>query len=213
MRTNILAMAVVFVVVLISMIFHELAHGLMAYFLGDDTAKEEGRLTLNPLKHLDPVLSVALPLLLFMTGGPIFGGAKPVPVNSKNLKYGVWGMAMVAIAGPLMNFVIAFVAFLVGYYTGWLEAPGLVGVIFDYLVLINLGFGVFNLIPIPPLDGSRVLYAIAPDGVRGVMSGMEKWGIMVVLLIVIVFPSFISMIMGGAMEGILRFFFWIVGAH
>ncbi len=93
------------------MIFHELAHGFMAYFLGDDTAKEEGRLTLNPLKHLDPLLSVALPLLLFMTGGPIFGGAKPVPVNSKNLKYGVWGMAMVAVAGPLMNFVIAFVAF------------------------------------------------------------------------------------------------------
>ncbi len=213
MRTNILAMAVVFVVVLISMIFHELAHGFMAYFLGDDTAKEEGRLTLNPLKHLDPLLSVALPLLLFMTGGPIFGGAKPVPVNSKNLKYGVWGMAMVAVAGPLMNFVIAFVAFLVGYYTGWLEAPGLIGVIFDYLVLINLGFGVFNLIPIPPLDGSRVLYAIAPDGVREAMSGMEKWGIMVVLLLVVVFPSFISMIMGGAMEGILRFFFWIVGVH
>ena len=206
-------MAVVFVVVLISMIFHELAHGFMAYFLGDDTAKEEGRLTLNPLKHLDPLLSVALPLLLFMTGGPIFGGAKPVPVNSKNLKYGVWGMAMVAVAGPLMNFVIAFVAFLVGYYTGWLEAPGLIGVIFDYLVLINLGFGVFNLIPIPPLDGSRVLYAIAPDGVREAMSGMEKWGIMVVLLLVVVFPSFISMIMGGAMEGILRFFFWIVGVH
>ena len=213
MRTNILAMAVVFVVVLISMIFHELAHGFMAYFLGDDTAKEEGRLTLNPLKHLDPLLSVALPLLLFMTGGPIFGGAKPVPVNSKNLKYGVWGMAMVAVAGPLMNFVIAFVAFLVGYYTGWLEAPGLIGVIFDYLVLINLGFGVFNLIPIPPSDGSRVLYAIAPDGVREAMSGMEKWGIMVVLLLVVVFPSFISMIMGGAMEGILRFFFWIVGVH
>ena len=213
MRTNILAMAVVFVVVLISMIFHELAHGFMAYFLGDDTAKEEGRLTLNPLKHLDPLLSVALPLLLFMTGGPIFGGAKPVPVNSKNLKYGVWGMAMVAVAGPLMNFVIAFVAFLGGYYTGWLEAPGLIGVIFDYLVLINLGFGVFNLIPIPPLDGSRVLYAIAPDGVREAMSGMEKWGIMVVLLLVVVFPSFISMIMGGAMEGILRFFFWIVGVH
>ncbi len=213
MRTNILAMAVVFVVVLISMIFHELAHGFMAYFLGDDMAKEEGRLTLNPLKHLDPLLSVALPLLLFMTGGPIFGGAKPVPVNSKNLKYGVWGMAMVAVAGPLMNFVIAFVAFLVGYYTGWLEAPGLIGVIFDYLVLINLGFGVFNLIPIPPLDGSRVLYAIAPDGVREAMSGMEKWGIMVVLLLVVVFPSFISMIMGGAMEGILRFFFWIVGVH
>lgn len=213
MRTNILAMAVVFVVVLISMIFHELAHGFMAYFLGDDTAKEEGRLTLNPLKHLDPVLSVALPLLLFMTGGPIFGGAKPVPVNSKNLKYGVWGMAMVAVAGPLMNFMIVFVAFLVGYYTGWLEAPGLIGVIFDYLVLINLGFGVFNLIPIPPLDGSRVLYAIAPDGVREAMSGMEKWGIMVVLLLVVVFPSFISMIMGGAMEGILRFFFWIVGVH
>ena len=89
------------------------------HIFGDDTAKEEGRLTLNPLKHLDPLLSVALPLLLFMTGGPIFGGAKPVPVNSKNLKYGVWGMAMVAVAGPLMNFV-GLRLWLFGWILHWL---------------------------------------------------------------------------------------------
>ena len=85
----VLSMVITLVIVLISMILHELAHGLAAYALGDDTAKREGRLTLNPFKHLDPVLSFALPMVLFLTGGPIFGGAKPVPVDSRNLKHGV----------------------------------------------------------------------------------------------------------------------------
>ena len=105
---NLVGLLVAFIVILISMMLHELAHGFVAYWLGDDTAKDEGRLTLNPLKHLDPVLSIAMPLLLFLTGGPIFGGAKPVPVDSRRLKFGVWGMALVAIAGPLMNFLLAF---------------------------------------------------------------------------------------------------------
>lgn len=98
---------IAFGVILLSMMLHELAHGYVAYLLGDETAKDEGRLTLNPFKHLDPVLSVAMPLLLFLSGGPIFGGAKPVPIDPKKLKHGVWGMAMVAIAGPLTNFVLA----------------------------------------------------------------------------------------------------------
>lgn len=211
--TNLLVIVVVFVVVIFSMMLHELAHGLVAYKLGDDTAKEEGRLTLNPLKHLDPVLSVAMPLILFLSGGPVFGGAKPVPINTRNLRHGVWGMALVAIAGPITNFLIAFVAFLLGYFTGWLYAGGVVELIFVELIYINLGFGIFNLIPIPPLDGSRVLYAIAPDGVRNVMAGMERVGIIIVLLVVVLFPQVTSAIIGGGMNAILKAFYFVVGIH
>ena len=207
---------VVFGIILVSMVLHELAHGVVAYFLGDNTAKDEGRLTLNPLKHLDPVLSVAMPLLLFISGGPVFGGAKPVPVNTRKLKHGVWGMAMVALAGPLMNFVLAFAGFLIGYFTGAF-GMGMYGTFYQELmmnfVFVNLGFGVFNLIPIPPLDGSRVLYALAPDQVRDVMEGLEKWGIMIVLILVVVFSPVISAIMSGAIGGIWDMFCWIVGVR
>lgn len=204
---------IAFMVILLSMMLHELAHGVVAYKLGDDTAKTEGRLTLNPLKHLDPVLSIAMPLILFLSGGPIFGGAKPVPINTRKLKHGVWGMALVAIAGPLTNFVLAFLAFLLGHFTGWMYASGILGEIFTDFVFINLGFGIFNLIPIPPLDGSRVLYAIVPDPVRELMARMENWGIVLVMLLVILVPGWLSMIMGGAMNGILDFFYWVVGAR
>lgn len=205
------SIVIAFGVILFSMMLHELAHGLVAYWLGDDTAKLEGRLTLNPLKHLDPVLSLLMPLLLFLSGGPIFGGAKPVPIDSRNLKHGVWGMALVAVAGPLTNFLLALIAFLIGHFTGLLYAPGILGVILLDFVSINLGFGVFNLIPIPPLDGSRVLYAIAPDAVRNVMEGMERWGLVVVMLIVVLAPNLISGIMTGAINGILTGFQWLVG--
>lgn len=211
MGDSIVAVLVILGVILFSMVLHELAHGFVAYLLGDNTAKEDGRLTLNPLKHIDPIMSILLPLVMFFMGGPIFGGAKPVPVDSRNLKHGAWGMALVAIAGPLTNFLLALVFFLVGHLTGWLYMGGIVGAIFTEFVMVNLGFGVFNLIPIPPLDGSRIVYAIAPDPVRKVMEGMERWGIVVVLLIVTVFPGFISTIMGGAINGILTGFYWLVG--
>lgn len=219
---SILTLAIIFGVILFSMVLHELAHGLVAYWLGDDTAKDDGRLTLNPLKHLDPVLSILLPLLMFMSGGVVFGGAKPVPVDSRKLKWGPWGMALVAIAGPLTNFLLALLAFLIGYWTGLITADGgalyytmasgIWGTIAAQMVMVNLGFGIFNLIPIPPLDGSRVLYAIAPDGVRNVMEGMERWGLVLVLILVIAFPSILSAILGGAMQGILTGFSWLVGA-
>lgn len=209
----VITIIIAFVVILLSMMLHELAHGVVAYRLGDDTAKTEGRLTLNPLKHLDPVLSIAMPLLLFLSGGPIFGGAKPVPINTHKLKHGVWGMALVAVAGPLTNFVLAFLAFLLGHFTGWLYAGGWLELVLTDFVFINLGFGIFNLIPIPPLDGSRVLYAIAPDQVRSLMARMENWGIILVMLLVILVPGWLSMIMGGAMNGILEFFYWIVGVR
>lgn len=212
MGTTVIGLLIVFGVILVSMVLHELAHGLVAYWLGDDTAKAHGRLTLNPLKHLDPINSFALPLILYLMGGPIFGGAKPVPINTRNLKFGAWGMALVAIAGPLTNFILALISFLIGYWTGALANTGIIGVIFTYFVTINLGFGIFNMLPIPPLDGSRVLYAIAPDGVRRFMESMEQFGIWIVMILVVVGGGFFGAIMTGAMQGILNFFYWIVGA-
>lgn len=206
----IVSLLVVLGVILVSMILHELAHGVVAYWLGDDTAKQEGRLTLNPLKHLDPVLSFVMPMLLLAMGMPIFGGAKPVPINTRNLKHGVWGMALVGLAGPLTNILLALVAFVIGYFTGGLVDMGLGGYICWEFIMVNLGFGVFNLLPIPPLDGSRVLYALAPDGVRRAMEGMERWGIWIVMMLVVLAPSVVSTLMSGAMTGILNGFYWLV---
>lgn len=213
MQIDVLGIVIVLGVILVSMILHELAHGLVAYALGDTTAKEEGRLTLNPIKHIDPVFSVAVPLILYLTGGPIFGGAKPVPVNSRNLKFGVWGMALVAIAGPLTNFILALVAFLIGYNLGiFTTYSGVVTEIFVNLVMVNLGFFVFNILPIPPLDGSRVLYAIAPDGAREVMERIERTaGLFLVLILVVVLSSVLSRLLSGMIGGILDFFYVLVG--
>lgn len=205
---------IVIMVIIISMVLHELAHGWVAYKLGDDTAKEDGRLTLNPLKHLDPFMSVILPVILYLSGGVVFGGAKPVPVNFSRVKGGVWGMALVAIAGPMTNFLIAFVWFLVGYYTGMFEgALGGVGkLIATEFVMVNLGFMVFNLLPIPPLDGSRVIYAVMPDGVRAAMDNLEKVGLILVYVLIVFGGAFFTSIMSGAIMGILNGFYWIVGA-
>lgn len=204
---------VVLVIILGSMILHELAHGLIAYALGDTTAKDEGRLSLNPLKHLDPITSVLIPLLMFFTGGPIFGGAKPVPINTSRLKGGAWGMALVGIAGPLTNFLLALITFLIGHFTGAFYGTESIGSILMYVVSINLGFFVFNMIPIPPLDGSRVLYAIAPDGARDFMEKVERGlGIWLVFGLILIFSSALSSLMVNAINGILHFFLMLVGA-
>ena len=194
------------------MILHEMAHAYVAYFLGDNTAKYEGRLSPNPLVHIDPVMSILIPLLLFLTGGPIFGGAKPVPIDKRNLKGGAWGMALVAIAGPLMNFVLALLGFLIGHFTGGLYDTGFIGMVFQEVIFANLGFMLFNLIPIPPLDGSRVLYAIAPDGIRDFMEKMEySTGMIIVFVMVFFFSNYLSLYLLNAMNGILSFFFFLVG--
>ncbi len=212
MTETIVGLVILLAVILFSMVLHELAHGYTAYWLGDTTAKENDRLTLNPLKHLDPFMSILLPVMLFIAGGPIFGGAKPVPINTRNLKFNEWGFALVALAGPMMNFVLAFIGFLISYFAGWWVDNGVMGMIAQEFVLVNLGFGIFNLIPIPPLDGSRILYAISPDGVRTLMAGMERWGIFVVLILVVVFGNVFSAVMINAMNGILQGFYFIVGA-
>lgn len=201
----------VLVIVLVSMILHELMHGVVAYALGDDTAKTNGRLTLNPLKHLDPFMSIALPLILAVSGGPIFGGAKPVPINTRNLKFREWGFALVALAGPLTNLALALIAFLIGHFSGVFYYDTVFwGTFIANFVVINLGFCIFNMIPIPPLDGSRVLYAIMPDFARRFMESMERWGILTVLILVMIFGTALSSFMTGAMNWVLGIFEWIV---
>jgi Zn-dependent protease len=192
--------------ILISMTLHEAMHGYVAYFLGDDTAKREGRLTLNPIKHIDPFLTLLLPIFLALVGAPIFGGAKPVPFNPDRVKYDEWGAALVAIAGPLTNLIIAFVFF--GIYA-LIGAPtsGLAALILTTVVLVNLGFFVFNIIPIPPLDGSRVLYALAPEFARRGMEAIERYGIIFIFLIVMLASS----VIGAYMLVAVSFFIDIFG--
>lgn len=197
-------------VVLVSMTLHEAMHGFMAYFLGDDTAKLEGRLTLNPIKHIDPFLTLLLPLFLAVVGAPIFGGAKPVPFNPNRVKYDEWGAALVAIAGPLTNLLIAFVLF--GIYA-LLGTPhdGFGALLLTTGVLVNLGFFVFNIIPIPPLDGSRVLYALAPEFARRAMEVIEQYGIIFIFLIVMLASSVIGTYMQIAISFIVGIFSGIFG--
>lgn len=203
---NIGGAIITLVIILVSMVLHELSHGVVAYWLGDKTAKNDGRLTLNPLKHLDPYMSVLLPMMLYFMNAPVFGGAKPVPVNSRNLKGKEWGMALVALAGPFMNFLLAFVGFLVFRFGGYSDIAA-------SFVSINLGFMIFNLLPIVPLDGSRILYAIAPDSVRRFLDSMEVFGVFVVYVLILVAGNLFSNIMVGAMNGVLDFFVMITGGQ
>ena len=203
---------ILIIIILCSMVLHELAHGLVAYWLGDDTAKLEGRLTLNPLAHIEPLTSVVLPLTLYLMNAPIIGGAKPVPINTRNLKGGAWGMALVGVAGPLTNVIIALVAFLIGHFTGLLYGQGIGYFVVSQTVLTNLGFAVFNMLPIPPLDGSRVIYAIAPDGIRNLMERMEQGvGIALVFGLVMLLGTALSQFTGAVINQILQFFYFLVG--
>lgn len=188
----IIYIVLVIVVILFSMTFHEAMHGFVSYWLGDDTARREGRLTLNPIKHIDPFLTLILPLMLAVVGAPIFGGAKPVPFNPYNLRWSEWGVALVAIAGPLTNLLIAFVATGVWVLVGMPVAESLAGRALQLLIQVNLGFFVFNMIPIPPLDGSRVLYALAPEPVQRGMQFIEQYGIFVVFGIVLIAGQYLG---------------------
>ena len=122
------------------------------------------------------------------------------------------GMALVAIAGPLTNFLLAFIGFLIGFYSGYLNDSGIIGTVFVDFILINLGFMVFNLLPIPPLDGSRALYVLMPDAVRDFMNRIEKIGIIIIYILILAGGGAFSFIMSGAITKILSGFYWIVGA-
>lgn len=180
------------IVLLFSVIIHELAHGYIAYSLGDPTAKYEGRLTLNPLKHLDPFGSVILPLLLLLaTGGqgPIFGWAKPVPINPYNLRDHKWGTLKVAIAGPSTNFGIAIIFGLLIRFLNFLPAqagPQIAPLIqlLGIVVFYNFLWGIFNLVPIPPLDGSWILFKIMPHWLDRTKLFLQQYGLFILVFFI-----------------------------
>jgi Zn-dependent protease len=210
---DIVYIGIVIGVILLSMTLHEAMHAFMGYFLGDDTAKREGRLTLNPIKHIDPFLTLLLPIVLAIVGLPIFGGAKPVPFNPDRVRYDEWGAALVAIAGPLTNFVIAFVASgVLILTTGSVSIDGtLLNQVLGTVVMVNLGFFVFNMIPLPPLDGSRVLYALAPEFVRRGMEALERMGIIVIFAIVLIASPFIGVFMRQSISFFIELFSRVFG--
>lgn len=202
MNIDVSYLMIVLSVILLSMTAHEAMHGYMAYWLGDHTAKNEGRLTLNPIMHIDPVLTIAMPLLLALVGAPIFGGAKPVPFNPFAVRGGAYGAALVGLIGPLTNLVLSFAFFAIYALCGMPQ--GLAGDFLQLAVAVNLGFFIFNMIPIPPLDGSRALYAVAPESVQNIMDYIEHNGLLVVFALVMLFSSQIGQIIVAAQQAILR---------
>lgn len=201
--------ALVIAVVLLSMTLHEAMHAYASNWLGDDTAKLEGRLTLNPIAHIDPFLTLALPIMLAILGLPIFGGAKPVPFNPSRVRFEEFGAAIVGIAGPLTNLVIAFVLFAIYAFSG--TPDGFIGTALLVGVTVNLGFFIFNMLPIPPLDGSRLLYALAPDGIRDVMETIERQGLILIFAIILLFSNQIGQFILAVRSVLLAFFATIFG--
>jgi len=210
MQVDIVYILIVIVVILFSMTLHEAMHGFMAFWLGDDTAEREGRLTLNPVRHIDPFLTILLPIVLAVIGAPIFGGAKPVPFNPARLKYDEWGAALVALAGPLTNLIIAFLLF-ASYALFNVDTNSTAGLFLITGVMVNLGFFVFNMIPVPPLDGSRVLYALAPDFVRRGMETIERYGLIFIFAIVMLGSALIGRFIYASTTGILEAFARLFG--
>ncbi len=182
-------------ILLISVVIHEVSHGWIANYLGDPTAKHAGRLTLNPIKHLDLWGSFLIPVSLLIIGSPIlFGYAKPVPYNPYNLKNKKWGPAMVAIAGPASNLIIAILFGLTLRFIPFGQSIYMQNFvqIMAYIVLLNLLLAVFNLVPIPPLDGSKILFALLPYKYQQLSFQLERYGLVLVLFFIFFLFKYIT---------------------
>jgi Zn-dependent protease len=169
-------------VLIMSVVIHEVSHGFAARFYGDHTAEYEGRLTLNPVRHIDPIGSVFVPIISYMFGGFVFGWAKPVPYNPYNLKPGRWPEAFVALAGPLSNISIAVVFSILFRFIG--EPSAGFYFITTSIIYVNVLLAVFNLMPIPPLDGSKLLFALFPERIYRLRNFFERYGLMLVILFI-----------------------------
>jgi Zn-dependent protease len=170
-----------------SVIVHEVSHGYVAYILGDPTAKYAGRLTLNPLKHLDPVGSILVPIITSLAGFP-FGWAKPVPYNPYNLKAGKWGPAIVAAAGPLSNLFLAIVFGLISrFFFGYFSLPA--QTLLFTIIFVNISLGIFNLLPVAPLDGSKLLFALLPYHLRYIEEFMTRNQLFLVFILIVFLNS------------------------
>jgi Zn-dependent protease len=191
-----------FVAIVIGIVIHEMMHGVVAYWLGDRTAADAGRLTLNPLASVDPLTTILMPFVLIVTLGVPFFAAKPVPFNPDQVKWGEYGAALVGLAGPATNFVLAVIGAGLFHLTG---DSGLLHSFAYYFTLVNIGIMVFNLIPFPPLDGSRVLYAFAPEPLQRVMARIESFGFVALLIFILVLFQFLAPVVSDVQRTILQF--------
>jgi len=200
------------VVLLFSVIVHEVAHGFVAYKRGDSTAKLLGRLTLNPIYHIDIFGSIILPAILMLTGAPVFGWAKPVPVNMYNLKNPKRDMIFVSLAGVTANFLLAVAAgaimFIIRAFFADVSIMASIYLILQYVIVINIVLMIFNLIPIPPLDGSRVVLFLLPRDLAQKYAKIERYGFWIILILLmtnvlwkIIAPAanFLIRLLSGAM--------------
>jgi len=199
MSDTFLRAAALIVPMVFAIVFHEVAHGLSAKWLGDPTADERGRLSLNPLRHVDPIGTIVVPGALALFGMPVFGWAKPVPVTPQRMRNPRLGMVLSAAAGPASNFVQALVgAVLLGLlvvYYGPQGEPGGVGkflaLMLSYVMMINVFVGLFNLIPIPPFDGSHIVEGLLPRSLARAYGGLRKFGFAMVLILIVVLPRLV----------------------
>ena len=202
METDIIGFIFQIAILVMSVVIHEVSHGFMAYALGDPTAKYAGRLTINPIPHIDPFGSIVLPFILsLLPGGIVFGWAKPVPYNPYNLRDQKWGPGLVAGVGPIANLCIALFFGLIIRFGGIFPfaIPAAFFEIAMMVVLLNIVLAVFNLVPIPPLDGSRVLFTLLPYHMDHIRQFLEQYGF--ILLLVFIFFFF------GALFPVVGFLF------
>lgn len=191
--------AIFFIAILImSVVIHEISHGFVAERYGDNTARNAGRLTLNPLKHLDPFGSVILPALLYFTSGFVFGWAKPVPYNPNNLSNKKWGTIAVASAGIIANLFIASIFGLLIHFAPDLGFPAFDRYnLHDFykitinITVINIALALFNLVPIPPLDGSKILFSFLPGSFNSMMMFLEQYSIVFLIVFIYFFSDFL----------------------
>lgn len=201
------------VILIASIVIHEVSHGFMAERFGDNTARRAGRLTLNPLPHIDLFGSILLPAFLVLTqAGFLFGWAKPVPYNPNNFRSWRRGTFAVAIAGVGANFLIAIIFSVLIRLAPVLGFPDFSPLathpfyeITAIIVIVNLALGIFNLVPIPPLDGSKILFSLLPNSARGVMDTLEQYSLIFLIVFVVFFADILRPVLGflfGALTGL-----------
>lgn len=192
------------IILVMSIVIHEVSHGFMAERFGDNTAREAGRLTLNPLPHLDLFGSILLPAILVISqAGFLFGWAKPVPYNPMNFRNERAGTLAVAIAGVAANFFLAIVfGLLLRFLPLFMSVPPGFYFITSVIVVVNLALGIFNLVPIPPLDGSKILLSLLPDSARGAMYALEQYAFVLLLVFVVLFADVLYPVLALLYKGI-----------
>ncbi len=194
----------VFIALLLAISIHEAMHAFAAHALGDPTAKDEGRLTLNPLKHIDIITTVLLPVVLIAIGLPPIFIAKPVPFDPDRVRYQEFGAALVALAGPFTNLVMAIIT---SFILRFAASGAAIEAVHPLLIFmqINIALFVFNMLPIPPLDGSRLLYAFAPEPVQRVMRQIEGLGFVAIIVIFLVLSPVLMPIISNINQAIFTF--------